>query len=41
VVVDARGRRHLIPTARDILQEIDLEEGRITVAALPGLVDQD
>lgn len=41
VVKDPRGRRHLIPTARDIVREIDLEAGRITVAALPGLVALD
>jgi 16S rRNA processing protein RimM len=39
VVTGAGGGRHLIPTARDIMREVDLEARRIVVADLPGLIE--
>ena len=39
VVRNEAGRQNLIPTAREITQNIDLENQRIVVAGLPGLID--
>jgi 16S rRNA processing protein RimM len=39
VVEDATGRSQLIPTAREIMTEVDLEARRVIIDALPGLVD--
>jgi 16S rRNA processing protein RimM len=39
VVRNEAGRQNLIPTAREITQKIDLENQRIVVAGLPGLID--
>jgi len=42
LVVDAGdGRRHLLPTAREVVREIDVEAGRIRVEVIPGLLDGD
>ncbi|MBW2245048.1 MAG: 16S rRNA processing protein RimM [Deltaproteobacteria bacterium] len=41
MVRDERGRRHLIPTAREFLTDINLTEGRLTVATRPGLLEED
>jgi 16S rRNA processing protein RimM len=42
LVVDAGdGRRHLLPTAREVVREIDAEAGRIRVEVIPGLLDGD
>ncbi|MFT5441979.1 MAG: 16S rRNA processing protein RimM [Myxococcota bacterium] len=39
VVKDENGRQNLVPTARELAHEIDLEARRIVVTALPGLLD--
>lgn len=39
VVEDDDGRRRLIPTAAELLTEIDLEAGRVVVVDLPGLLE--
>lgn len=39
VVQDEDGRRRLVPTAADLIEEIDLEAGRIVVVDLPGLLE--
>ena len=39
VVVDADGVRRLLPTARDLMTDVNLETGRIVVADLPGLLE--
>jgi 16S rRNA processing protein RimM len=39
VVEDDEGRRHLIPTAAELVHEIDLDVGEIVVELLPGLLD--
>ena len=39
VVRDDKGRQHLIPTAREFMQQVDLEERRIVVRLLPGLLE--
>ncbi|MCP3985958.1 MAG: 16S rRNA processing protein RimM [bacterium] len=41
VVRDERGRRQLIPTAREFLTHIDLTGSRLTVATRPGLLEED
>jgi len=41
VVRNAAGRRHLIPTAKEFLTDIDREGRKVTVAARPGLVELD
>ncbi len=41
VVQDARGRKHLIPTAREFVTDIDPAARTITVSARPGLVAAD
>jgi 16S rRNA processing protein RimM len=41
VVEDAQGRRHLIPTADELVHAIDVEAGEIVVELLPGLLDGD
>lgn len=41
VVRDERGRRQLIPTAREFVTEIDLSQSRITLATRPGLLAED
>jgi len=41
LVVESRsGKRHLLPTARELMPEIDLAANRIVVEALPGLLDE-
>ena len=40
VVAASDGREHLIPSAREIMGEVDLLAGRIVIDALPGLLDQ-
>jgi 16S rRNA processing protein RimM len=39
VVEDEAGHRNLIPTAREIMREVDLDAKQIKVASLPGLID--
>jgi len=39
VVVNEEGGQHLIPTGGDFLREVDLEQQRIVVAIVPGLLD--
>jgi 16S rRNA processing protein RimM len=39
VVEGEGGRRCLVPTARDLMREVDVEAGRIVVEELPGLFD--
>ena len=39
VVEGEDGRRRLIPTARALMKEVDVEAGRIVVEDLPGLLD--
>ena len=39
VVRGEDGRDRLIPTARELMREVDLEQGRIVVVDLPGLLD--
>jgi len=39
VVEDEDGIRRLIPTARDLMTQVDLESRRIAVADLPGLLE--
>jgi len=39
VVEDDRGRRHLIPAAAQLVEEIDIEADRIVVELPPGLLD--
>jgi 16S rRNA processing protein RimM len=39
VVEGEDGRRCLVPTARDLMKEVDVETGRIVVEDLPGLFD--
>jgi len=39
VVEASDGREHLIPSAREIMREVDLPAGRIVIDALPGLLD--
>ena len=41
VVRESSGRRHLIPTAKEFLTDIDREGRRLTVATRPGLVELD
>ena len=41
VVQDARGRKHLIPTAREFVTDIDTAARTITVSSRPGLVTAD
>ncbi len=41
VVRDEAGRQNLIPTAREIMRDVDLEAKKITIAAPPGLIDLD
>jgi len=40
VVVDERGGQHLVPTAREVMTEVDLEHQRIVIELLPGLWDE-
>jgi len=40
VVLDAQGTQQLIPTAPEIMQAVDLEQQRITIDALPGLIQR-
>ena len=37
VVVGERGAEHLVPMARAILREVDIDAGRIAIAEIPGL----
>ena len=39
VVESEGGQRHLLPTARELMPEIDLEASRIVVEDIPGLFD--
>lgn len=39
LVVEDEGRRALIPTAREIMREVDLAHRRIVVADVPGLIE--
>lgn len=39
VVEDEEGRRRLVPTAAELMTEVDLEARRIIVVDLPGLLD--
>lgn len=41
VVLDAQGNQQLIPTAPEIMQVVDLEAQRITIDAIPGLIQRD
>jgi 16S rRNA processing protein RimM len=41
VVRDERGRQHLLPTARELMTEVDLAQRRITVELIPGLLELD
>jgi 16S rRNA processing protein RimM len=41
VVVDADGREHLIPAAREILREVDVAARRIAIEAPPGLLERE
>jgi 16S rRNA processing protein RimM len=40
VVEDEAGRRHLIPTAREFMHEVDREARTILVHLIPGLLDE-
>jgi 16S rRNA processing protein RimM len=39
VVEEEGGRQHLVPTARELMTEVNLDERRILVEAIPGLFD--
>jgi 16S rRNA processing protein RimM len=39
VVESPAGGRHLIPTRGDFLREVDIEERRIAIGVIPGLLD--
>jgi len=39
VVEDEEGRRRLVPTAAELMTEVDLDARRIVVVDLPGLLD--
>jgi 16S rRNA processing protein RimM len=39
IVEGEGGREHLIPAARDLLREVDVERRRIVVEVIPGLLD--
>jgi 16S rRNA processing protein RimM len=39
VVVDETGAEVLLPTAGDLLREVDVERGRIVIEVVPGLLD--
>jgi 16S rRNA processing protein RimM len=40
LVVDGeQGRQHLLPAAEDLLREVDVEQGRIVIEVIPGLLD--
>ena len=39
VVEDEEGLRRLIPTAAELMKQVDLESGRIVVVDLPGLLE--
>lgn len=39
VVVDEMGRQNLIPTAREIMRDVDLDAMKITIVTVPGLID--
>ncbi len=41
VVPDESGSDQLIPTAPEIMQEVDIETRRITIDAIPGLLQRD
>jgi 16S rRNA processing protein RimM len=41
VVEDAAGRRHLLPTARELMREVDLAARRIVVDIVPGLLSDE
>jgi ribosomal 30S subunit maturation factor RimM len=41
LVESASGRSQLIPTAREVMTNVDLEAGRVVVDALPGLLEFD
>jgi 16S rRNA processing protein RimM len=41
VVESADGTEHLIPAADEIMQEVDIEERRIVIDAVPGLLDPE
>ena len=41
VVADARGRDQLVPTAPEIMREVDLDARCITIDAPPGLIEGD
>jgi 16S rRNA processing protein RimM len=38
-VVDGPRKQYLIPDIPDVVREIDLEEGRVVIHAMPGLID--
>lgn len=38
-VVEGEGRQYLLPDIRDVVKEIDLENGRMTIHPMPGLLD--
>lgn len=39
MIEDEEGRRRLVPTAAELMREVDLERRRIVVADLPGLLE--
>ena len=39
VVASEEGKQHLIPTAGGFVREVDIDERRIVVAVIPGLLD--
>lgn len=39
IAVDADGRRVLVPFTQDMVPEVDLQGGRVTIAPMPGLLD--
>jgi 16S rRNA processing protein RimM len=39
VVDDEQGRQHLLPAAEDLLREVNVEQGRIVIEVIPGLLD--
>ena len=41
VVLDEQGNQQLIPTAPEIMQAVDLEQQRISIDAIPGLIQRD